>query len=57
MKNEVVILINMYGNQFGTSFGGNIYDTKFLCPALMTMQGGGRTPMVVVENEYFSCNR
>lgn len=31
----------------GGSFAGNVYDKRGLCPALSTMQGGGRQPHVV----------
>lgn len=33
----------------GGSFAGNVYDKKGLCPALSTMQGGGRQPHVVTN--------
>lgn len=31
---------NLYGYN-GGNFAGNIYDKRGLCPALLTMQGGG----------------
>ena len=31
----------------GGSFAGNVYDKRGLCPALSTMQGGGRQPHVL----------
>lgn len=33
----------------GGSFAGNVYDKKGLCPALSTMQGGGRQPHIVTN--------
>ena len=39
------------GNIFGATGGnhaGMVYDKKFLAPALSTMQGGCRQPMIVV---------
>lgn len=37
---EIKLLGNIYGEQFGTSFAGNVYDSGGLCPTLMNMQGG-----------------
>ncbi len=31
---------NIYGDQFGTGFAGNVWDVNDYCQALMTMQGG-----------------
>lgn len=33
---------NYYGEQFGTSYAGNVWDSNFICPAILTCQGGGR---------------
>lgn len=30
----------------GGSFGGNVWTADGLAPALMTMQGGGKVPMI-----------
>ena len=38
---------NIYGDYYGTGYAGNVWDTNGLCPALMTMQGGGRQPMII----------
>lgn len=38
---------NVYGKQFGTGYAGNVWDENGICPALMTMQGGGRQPHVI----------
>lgn len=40
----------------GGSFAGNVYDKKGLCPALSTMQGGGRQPHIIT-NEGGNRNR
>lgn len=37
---ETRLLGNIYGNQFGTGFAGNVWDKKGICPTLMNMQGG-----------------
>ncbi len=34
---------NIYGDQFGTGFAGNVWDVNDYCQALMTMQGGAKT--------------
>lgn len=38
---------NIYGQQFGTGYAGNVGDENGISPTLMTMQGGGRQPHVV----------
>lgn len=37
---SVIRLFNIYGDQFGTSYAGNVWDKEGLSPALMTAQGG-----------------
>ena len=37
---------NLYGD-FGTGYAGNVWDDQGIAPALMTMQGGGRQPMII----------
>ena len=32
-------LFNIYGDQFNTSFAGNVWDKDFISPAIMTMGG------------------
>ena len=49
MEITVKKLANLYGEEFGTGFVGNVWDPNYLCPALMTAQGGGRVPMIVVQ--------
>lgn len=38
---------NIYGPNRGTGFAGNVWDKDFISPALTTMQGGGREPMII----------
>lgn len=38
---------NIYGEQFGTGYAGNVWDKNSIAPALMTMQGGNREPMIL----------
>lgn len=40
-------LFNIYGNDRGTGFAGNVWDTNGLCPALTTMGGGNREPIII----------
>ena len=44
---EPTRLGNIYGEQFGTGYAGNVWDSNGISPALMTMQGGNRQPLVV----------
>lgn len=44
---EPTRLGNIYGEHFGTGYAGNVWDTNGISPALMTMQGGNRQPLVV----------
>lgn len=46
---EPTRLGNIYGEQFGTGYAGNVWDTNGISPALMTMQGGNRQPLVVEQ--------
>lgn len=54
---------NIYGGNKGGCFAGNVYDSKAISPALTTMEGGNRQPMIVemksksVENEEFEQNK
>lgn len=49
METNVKKLANIYNEDFGTGYAGNIWDPEYFCPSLTTQQGGGRTPMVVVQ--------
>lgn len=44
-----VRLGNIYGDDFGTGYGGNVWDKDSISPTLTTMQGGNRQPMVIVK--------
>lgn len=43
---------NLYGENRGTGFAGNVWDKDGICPAITTMQGGGRQPMIIEKNKY-----
>lgn len=51
MEDKNLILFgNIYGNQFGTGYAGNVWDKNGLCPTLTcTGEGGGRTPAIIIE--------
>lgn len=40
---------NIYGEERGTGFAGNVWSKEHICPALTTMAGGGRQPMIIQE--------
>ena len=40
-----------YGENQGTGFAGNVWDKQSICPTLTTMQGGGRQPMIIEEED------
>jgi len=49
-NNRVILLGNIYSEKYGTGFAGNIWSTDGLCPTLMTMQGGNKQPLIIVES-------
>ena len=44
-------LFNVYNDYAGSSFAGNVYDIKCLCPTLLTFPGGG-VPMILIDGSY-----
>ena len=38
---------NIYGEQFGTGYAGNVWDQDSVSPTIMTAQGGNRQPLVL----------
>ena len=38
---------NIYGEQFGTGYAGNVWSQESVSPTIMTAQGGNRQPLVV----------
>lgn len=44
-----VRICNIYGERYGTGYSGNVWDKESICPTLMTMQGGNKQPMIVVQ--------
>lgn len=37
---------NLYGDDIGTGFAGNVWDKNYISPSLTTMQGGMREPII-----------
>ena len=46
---EPIRLGNIYGEDKGTGYAGNVWDKDAIAPTLMTIQGGNRQPMVIDE--------
>ena len=42
---------NIYGDNKGTGYAGNVWNTNKLSPTLTTMQGGNRQPMIIEDNK------
>lgn len=45
--NTLKRLGNIYGDNFGTGYAGNVWDKEYICPTLTTSQGGGREPHII----------
>ena len=52
-----VRLTNIYGEQFGTGYAGNVWDQNGLSPTLQTAQGGNRQPLIVEEEPFIVASR
>lgn len=46
MEDKPKRLFNIYNENYGTGFAGNVWDEDGISPNLMTMQGGNREPLV-----------
>lgn len=44
-------LFNIYGEDRGTGYAGNVWGVEGIAPALTTMGGGNREPMIIESNE------
>lgn len=49
-------LFNIFGENRGTGFAGNVWDKEAIAPALTTSQGGYREPMIVESIPYDDYN-
>lgn len=48
---DIKRLGNYFGEEFGTGYAGNVYDSNGVAPTLQSMQGGGRQPHIVEVKE------
>ena len=46
-ENKEERLFNIYGENKGTGYAGNVWNKEKISPALTTMQGGNRQPMII----------
>lgn len=44
---EICRIGNLYGEDCGTGFAGNVWDINGLSPTITTAQGGGREPHIL----------
>ena len=44
-------LFNIYGEDRGTGYAGNVWGVEGIAPALTTMGGGNREPMIIESYE------
>lgn len=51
-NNRTIRLFNIYGEDRGTGFAGNVWDTEGIAPTIMTMGGGNREPLIMESYEY-----
>ena len=48
-------LFNIYGENRGTGFAGNVWDAEGLAPTISTMGGGNREPLIMEGYEFKTC--
>lgn len=49
LQSSPIRIGNIYGDDKGTGFAGNVWSKDAMSPTLTTMQGGNRQPMVMVR--------
>ena len=49
IEKETKHLGNIFGEEYGTGYAGNVWDKEGLAPTLTNMRGGNRQPMVVED--------
>ena len=49
MNINPIRLFNIYGEDKGTGFAGNVWDINTISPTLTTMGGGNRQPMILTQ--------
>ena len=48
---KMIHICNLYGPQRGTGYAGNVWGKEGLSPALTTMGGGRREPLIIEKDE------
>ena len=54
--NKPIRIGNLYGENRGTGFAGNVWETEGISPALTTMGGGNREPIIMEIVRYEEYN-
>lgn len=49
LENSPIRIGNIYGEDKGTGFAGNVWSKEAISPTLTTMQGGNRQPMTLLD--------
>ena len=52
-SNNIKRLFNIYGEDKGTGFAGNVWDKEYISPTITTCQGGNRQPMIEEDKRNF----
>lgn len=47
MKPQPIRLFNVFSDRYGTNYAGNVWSRKGVSPAVLTMTGGSRQPMII----------
>ena len=50
LETKPLRLGNIYGEDKGTGFAGNVWSKEHIYPTLTTMQGGNRQPMTIIDD-------
>lgn len=51
-------MFNAYSDRYGTNYAGNVWSRNGVSPAVLTMGGGNRQPMIVeIYEERDNCER
>ena len=48
-------IFNIYGEDRGTGYAGNVWSVDGIAPALTTMGGSNREPMILESYKYKTC--
>ena len=48
---KVIMLFNLLGQKTGMGFAYSVFSQYGLAPTITTMEGGGRQPMIIEDEE------